>query len=152
MRAPVSFALAAGYWLAFGAAAGAEETRAPSPKSVIYPGDIIAEGMLVDAPLVAPAFSGPVALSASDIVGMVAVRTLLPGQSIPMAAVSAPHAFRAGAEVKMIYIDGGLTITATGSALQDGVVGQIIKVRNDDSGVTVSGRVRGDGAILVNGG
>jgi flagella basal body P-ring formation protein FlgA len=151
MRARVLLALAAGYGLAFGVAI-AQETRAPSPKSIIYPGEIIADDRLVDAPLVAPAYSGPVALSASDIVGMVAVRTLLPGQSIPMSAVSAPHAFRAGAEVKMIYIDGGLTITATGSALQDGVVGETVKVRNDDSGVTVSGRVRGDGAILVNGG
>ena len=52
----------------------------------------------------------------------------------------------------MIYIDGGLFITATGDALQDGVVGQTVKLRNEDSGVTVSGRVRADGAVQVGGG
>ena len=52
----------------------------------------------------------------------------------------------------MIYIDGGLTITANGDALQDGVVGQMVKLRNQDSGVTVSGRVRSDGAVIVSGG
>ena len=52
----------------------------------------------------------------------------------------------------MLYIDGPLTIMAAGSALQDGAVGQIVKVRNDDSGVTVSGRVRGDGSVVVSGG
>jgi flagella basal body P-ring formation protein FlgA len=132
--------------------AAGQETRAPSAKAIIYPGDVITEEMLVDAPLSAQPFGGPVALSSSDIVGMAAIRTLLPGASIPMSAVAPPRAFRAGTEVKMIYIDGGLTITATGSALQDGVVGQTVKLRNNDSGVTVSGRVRADGAVVMSGG
>jgi flagella basal body P-ring formation protein FlgA len=36
--------------------------------------------------------------------------------------------------------------------LQDGFVGQTIKVRNADSGVTLTGRVRSDGSVLVSGG
>jgi flagella basal body P-ring formation protein FlgA len=141
-----------GFLIALAAPARGEETLAPSPKAIIYPGEIIAEDMLTSAPLAAPAYSGPLAMSPGDIVGMAAARTLLPGQSIPMASVAPPRALRAGAPVKMIYVDGGLTITASGSALQDGAVGQLVKVRNDDSGVTVSGRVRGDGSVLVNGG
>jgi flagella basal body P-ring formation protein FlgA len=141
-----------GVWLGLAASAAAEETLAPSPKHIIYPGDLISEAMLVETPLAAPPYSGPVAMSAGDIVGMTAARTLLPGQSIPMSAVAAPRLLRAGTLVKMIYVDGGLEITTSGSALQDGAVGQIVKVRNDDSGVTVSGRVRADGAVLVDGG
>ena len=141
-----------GVWLGLAASAAAQETRAPTPKRIIYPGDVITEGMLVEAPLAAPPYSGPVAMSSGDIVGMAAARTLLPGQSIPMAAVAPPRVMRAGASVKMIYVDGGLEITAAGSALQDGAVGQTVKVRNDDSGVVVSGRVRADGSILVDGG
>jgi flagella basal body P-ring formation protein FlgA len=133
-------------------AAFADEMRAPSPKRIIYPGDLVSEDMLVEAPLAAPSYSGPVALATEDIVGMVATRTLLPGLSIPVSALSPPRVVRAGASVNMIYIDGGLTITAAGDALQDGVVGQTVKVRNEDSGVTVTGRVRGDGAVLVSGG
>ncbi len=137
---------------ALGAAALAETMRAPSPKAVIYPGDTISEDMLTETPLTAPSYSGPVALAADDVVGMMAIRTLLPGVSIPMSAVAPPRLFRAGAPVKMLYIDGGLQITASGAALQDGVVGQTVTVRNDDSGVTVSGRVRSDGSVLVSGG
>jgi flagella basal body P-ring formation protein FlgA len=143
---------ALGLWLGLAASAGAQEARAPSPKRIIYPGDVIAEEMLVETPLAAPAYAGPVAMSAGDVVGMAAIRTLLPGQSIPMSAVAPPRVLRAGAPVKMVYVDGGLTITASGSALQDGAVGQTVKVRNDDSGVTVSGRVRADGSVLVDGG
>jgi flagella basal body P-ring formation protein FlgA len=155
MRAPPLFALARfalGFLLAFGAPATADDVLAPSPKAVIYPGDIINENMLTEAPIAASPYSGPLAMKADDIVGMAAMRTLLPGQSIAMSSVAPPRVLRAGAPVKMVYVDGGLTITAIGSALQDGAVGQAVKVRNDDSGVTVSGRVRGDGSVLVDGG
>jgi flagellar basal body P-ring formation protein FlgA len=40
----------------------------------------------------------------------------------------------------------------TGSALQDGSIGDIVRVRNDDSGVTVSGAVQPDGSVQVSGG
>ena len=143
--------LACGLLLALGAPAAAGALRAPSPKAIIYPGEMIRDDMLVETPLAPPAYSGPVALAAEDVVGMMAARTLLPGLSIPLAAVSPPRVVRAGAPVTMLYIDGALTITATGTALQDGVVGQNVKARNDDSGVTVSGRVRADGSMLVSG-
>ncbi len=155
MRAPLSFAVARfalGFLLALGAPAAADEALAPTPKAIIYPGDLITEDMLTDAPLDAPTYSGPIAMQASDVVGMAAARTLLPGKSIAMASLAQPRVLRAGAPVKMVYVDGELTITASGSALQDGVVGEMVKVRNDDSGVTVSGRVRGDGSVLVSGG
>jgi flagella basal body P-ring formation protein FlgA len=130
----------------------AQELRAPSPRHVIYPGDVISEDMLADAPLAAPSHAGSVALAPEDVVGMMATRTLLPGAAIPISALSPPRLVRAGAAVKMFYIDGGLTITATGDALQDGVVGQTVRLRNEDSGVTVTGRVRADGAVQVGGG
>ena len=144
--------LACGLALAIGAPAAAEEMHAPSPRAIIYPGVIITDDMLVEAPLAPPSYGGPVALAPEDVLGMMATRTLLPGRSIPISALSPPRLVRAGAAVKMIYIDGPLTIMAAGSALQDGAVGQTVKVRNDDSGVTVSGRVRGDGSVVVSGG
>jgi flagellar basal body P-ring formation protein FlgA len=40
----------------------------------------------------------------------------------------------------------------TGAALQDGSIGDVVKVRNDDGGVTVSGAVQPDGSVRVSGG
>jgi flagella basal body P-ring formation protein FlgA len=155
MRARDTFAalrFACGLVLALGAPATADEMLAPAPKAVIYPGDPISEDMLIEAPLAPPSYGGPVAMAVEDVVGMVASRTLLPGHSIPMSALSPPRLVRVGAKVKLLYVDGALTITATGDALQDGFVGQTVKVRNEDSGVTLSGRVRSDGTVLVSGG
>jgi flagella basal body P-ring formation protein FlgA len=143
--------VAAAMFFALGAPALAQEMRAPSPKHVIYPGDIIAQDMLIETPISAQNNAGPIALAPEDILGMMAGRTLLPGLSIPMSALRPPRVVRAGAAVSMIYIDDGLVITAAGDALQDGVVGQMVKLRNEDSGVTVTGRVRADGSVLVGG-
>ena len=148
--APLRFAC--GLVLALGAPAAAEELHGPTPRIVIYPGDPITEDMLTDAPLSGSSGNGPLAMSVDDVLGMVASRTLLPGRSIPLAALSPPRLVRVGAKVRLLYVDGALTITTMGDALQDGVVGQTVKVRNEDSGVTLSGRVRSDGSVLVSGG
>jgi flagellar basal body P-ring formation protein FlgA len=129
-----------------------QEAAIPTPKAVIYPGDLILDEMLVDAPNAARDGSGPFVDSRSLIVGKVARLTLLPGHAIPFAGVSNRKLVSNGAEVKLEFLEGDLLITATGSALQDGSIGDIVKVRNDDSGVTVSGAVQPDGSVRVSGG
>ena len=83
--------------------------------------------------------------SAPLIVGKVARLHLLPGHAIPFSGVSNRKVVANGAEVKLVYSEGGLLIMTTGAALQDGSIGDIVKVRNSDSGVTVSGAVQPDG-------
>jgi flagellar basal body P-ring formation protein FlgA len=51
----------------------------------------------------------------------------------------------------MVYVQGDLTIVTSGAALQDGGIGEVIKIRNSDSGVTVVGTVRADGTVRVSG-
>jgi flagellar basal body P-ring formation protein FlgA len=124
----------------------------PTPKAVIYPGDLILDEMLVDVPNPARDGSGPFVNSRSLIVGKAARLTLLPGHAIPFSGVSNRKLVSNGAEVKLVFSEGDLIITTTGSALQDGSIGDIVKVRNDDSGVTVSGAVQPDGSVRVSGG
>ena len=130
----------------------AQETGVPTPKAVIYPGDLILDEMLIDVPNAARDGSGPFVDSRSLIVGKVARLTLLPGHAIPFSGVSNRKVVSNGAEVKLIFSEGGLVIMTTGSALQDGSIGDIVRVRNDDSGVTVSGAVQPDGSVQVSGG
>ena len=88
----------------------------------------------------------------ADLVGKVARRTLLPGRPIPSIAVEEPRAVSTGGQVQLVYQQDGLTIVTTGQALQNGYVGQVVQVRNLDSGLVVSGVVQSDGAVRVNGG
>jgi flagellar basal body P-ring formation protein FlgA len=132
--------------------AAAQEALAPTPKAVIYPGDLILDGMLADVPNPARDGSGPFVDSRSLIVGKVARLTLLPGHAIPFSGVSNRKLVSNGAEVKLVFSEGDLLIMTTGAALQDGSIGDIVRVRNNDSGVTVSGAVQPDGSVRVSGG
>ncbi len=135
-----------------GTPAAAQTAIVPSPKAVIYPGDIIDDGMLSDISASIDGDGGPYASSRAELIGKMARRTLLPGRPIPARAIDNPRVVRNGADVQIVYVEGGLTIVAVGSAMQDAGVGEIIKVRNNDSGVIVSGEVRPDGTVRVNGG
>ena len=137
---------------AFAAPSLAQEALVPTPKAVIYPGDVILDEMLVDVANVARDGSGPFVDSRALIVGKAARRTLLPGHAIPFSAISNRKLVSNGAEVKLVFSEGDLVIMTTGAALQEGSIGDIVRVRNDDSGVTVSGAVQPDGSVRVSGG
>ena len=148
--------LAAGLWLSAGLAfaqdLGTADLAPPTPRVVIYPGDIIHNGMLSDLPAETARGVGPFAETRSAVLGKMARRTLLPGGAIPLAALDAPRLVVNGAMVNLVYSDGDLSISAVGMALQDGAAGDFVRVRNDDSGVTVTGVVEPDGAVRVSGG
>ena len=141
-----------GLWLAPDLGALAQEAALPTPRVVIYPGDVIHDDMLADRPAERAMGLGPFVQMRSQLVGKMARRTLLPGAAIPLAGIDNPRLVANGAEIKLVYSEDGLTIVTVGEAMQDGAAGDVVKVRNSDSGVTVSGTVQPDGAVRVSGG
>ena len=127
---------------------GAEERMLPVPLAVIYPGDVIRDSMLGERSFGAGS-DGSVAETKGALVGKIARRTLLPDRPIPIIAVDAPKVVSINAAVKIVFDEGGMVIVAYGSALQAGSVGDLIRVRNQDSGLVVTGRVQADGSVRV---
>lgn len=132
--------------------ADADDRTVPAPKQVIYPGDLIRDSMLSDITVDDDVNDDSIVYNRAALVGKVAKRTLLPGRAIPSFAIANPRAVATGAHVTLIYRDGELTIVTSAQALEPGAVGDIIKVRNDDSGLTVTGRIQPDGSVNVSGG
>ncbi len=126
----------------------------PAPGVTIYPGDIIKDSWLVDHeyPSGIATTRGDIILNRAAIVGKIARRTLLPGAPIPSNAVADPKIVANGAKVRIVFEEEGLTITAYAAALQAGGVGEVISLRNLDSGLTISGTVQPDGSVRVGGG
>ena len=124
----------------------------PVPAQVIYPSDRITESMLVDSQEAAPNPTPGAIWDRADLVGKVARRTLLPGRPIPFIAVEEPRAVSTGGQVQLVYQQDGLTIVTAAQALQNGYVGQMVQVRNLDSGLVVTGVIQPDGAVRVSGG
>ncbi len=119
------------------------------PTQTIYPGDTIDGSKLeevdVTNPNVVEGFAGKIA----DVAGKISKRTLLPGRVIMTNAVREPYAVERGSTVQMVVSVGTLTISAKGSPLQDAAVGDLIQLRNIDSGVIVAGTVMSDGTVQV---
>lgn len=131
-------------------AEGAQERMLPTPVAVIYPGEVIREQMIGERAFGAHGGAeGAVVDSKNALIGKVARRTLLPDRPIPVFAVDSPKVIAVNAQVKIVFEESGLTIVAYGAALQAGGVGDLIRVRNQDSGLVVTGRVQADGSVRV---
>jgi flagella basal body P-ring formation protein FlgA len=128
----------------------AQERIMPVPRVTIYPGDMIHDSM-IEEKSVRPgeATEGAVIDSKAMLIGRVAKRTLLPGMPILPIAVDSPRLVLIGSQVKIVFDEGGVIIVAYGAALQAGAMGDLIRVRNQDSGLIVTGRVQADGSIRV---
>ncbi|WP_280774646.1 flagellar basal body P-ring formation chaperone FlgA [Rhizobium sp. SG_E_25_P2] len=132
-----------------GSAKAADFGMAVVPTQIIYPGQEITENQLTTVPVTNPNIAPGYAQKYSEVAGLVTTRTLLPNRTIMIAALREAWTVRRGDKIVLVYDNGGLKITAAGTPLNDGVVGDLIKVRNTDTGVIISGTVRPDSSILV---
>jgi len=90
-----------------------------------------------------------VATRIEQVNGKLTRQTLLPGHYIPLNAIRDAYTVEQGAAVRVLYSEGGLIITATAVTLEPGSAGDVIKVRNMDSGRVFSGIVMADGTVRV---
>lgn len=128
----------------------AGDIRLVLPNVTIYPGDIIADGQVIERDFPEGAVAKyPLANDRSMVVGKVARRTLLPGKPIPLTGVRDPDVISRGGTIVAMFKAGGLTITSTVTPLRAGQVGDVIEARNIDSGQIIRGVVQADGTLRV---
>lgn len=132
-----------------GSQASAQNGMAVVPKQTIYPGQEIDAAQLQEVEVTNPNIAGGYASSVSQVAGMISSRTLLPGRTIQVNALREPYAVKRGTTVRMTFNVGSMIIAASGTPLDNASVGDVIRLRNLDSGVTVSGTVMADGTVQV---
>ena len=130
-------------------AALADARTAVVPKRIIYPGEEIDAGFLEEVEVTNPNLTGDYAHRTDEVVGKITSRTLLAGRVILVTALRDPYVVERGKAVRIVYSNGPLTITAGGAPLENAAVGDLIRVRNTDSGIIVQGTVMQDGTIQV---
>jgi flagella basal body P-ring formation protein FlgA len=119
------------------------------PTHTIYPGEEISRGAIEQVDVTNPNLAGDYARTADEVMGMVSNRTLLPGRTILLSSLRAPYAIKRGSSVRLAFSIGNMTISAAGTPLQDASIGEVIRVRNTDSGIIVSGTVMANGTVKV---
>ncbi|MFT4095937.1 MAG: flagellar basal body P-ring formation chaperone FlgA [Rhodoblastus sp.] len=143
-RALIAFAILA----ASASISCAEEVVTPCARATIYPGEVIRQDMLSET-LLDARDARDMVRSRADLVGYVARRTLFPGRPISISSIDDPKSILNGAAVQLVYERPGISINASGQALQAARVGDAIRVRNTESGLVVTGVVASSGVVLV---
>ena len=133
-----------------GAGQALADTRmAVVPKRIIYPGEQLSASQLEEVKVTNPNLMPGYAQHIAAVDGLITKKTLLPGRIILVSALREPYLVSRGSAVRLVFQSGVLTITASGTPLQDGAAGELIRVRNVDSGVIVAGTVMADGTVRV---
>lgn len=128
----------------------AGEGTMPVASRTIYPRDVISADMVEErAVVLRSGTAGAYVEAKADIIGKIARQTLLKGALIPVYAVETQKLVANGGQVRIVFRASGLVIVTYGAAMQDGAAGELVRVRNSDSGLIVSGTVQPDGSILV---
>lgn len=83
------------------------------------------------------------------IIGMIPRRPLRAGEVVKPTQMQAPVAVERGAAVALEAVRGGISVTAVGTAMANGQVGDQIKVRNNQSNRVVDGRVTAPGKVQI---
>lgn len=131
-------------------AVASDAMELPVPKVAIYPGDAITqESLSVKAFNAQWAAKMPIYKKTEDVAGRVARRTLMPGQPIPLNATKVIEAVSQGKTYRIVFRESGLVISSTAVALSSGAVGDLVSLRNPDSGIVVRGVVHEDGTIRM---
>ncbi len=130
-------------------AAQAGRGTAVVPQRTIYPGEEVLAELVREVEVTNPNLRGGYAEITSEVVGKVTTRTLLPGRTIPVAALRESWTVERGKPVQLVFNGSGLTITAMGTPLENAVIGDFIRVRNTETGVIISGTVMQNGSIQV---
>ena len=83
------------------------------------------------------------------IVGTEAKRRLRPGRVLTSRDVRPPRLVRRGQPVRIIYADGDLRLSASGTARDDGAFGEPIRVVNPESNLQVQGIATGPAEVTI---
>ena len=130
-------------------AALSQQGHAVVPTGTIFPGDTITRERVTEVLVTNPNLAPGYAESIQTVVGKVSKRTLVAGRTIQVGDLRDPFAIQRGATIRIVYSMGGMNLSASGTAVEDGMAGEIVRVRNRDTGVTISGTAMQDGTVEV---
>lgn len=117
------------------------------PAHDIERGETITDGDLVPATILPDRMRPGIVMDAANLVGHEARRMLRAGEPVRMEDVRMPILIVKGTTVTMTFAEPGITLTATGRAMGDAGLGEIVVVQNPVSFRQVSCVVTGAGAV-----
>lgn len=85
----------------------------------------------------------------AQVLGQVPLRPLVAGQLVVQGGLKRPQLVRRGDRVVLTTAGGGISVSMRGEALEDGALGQRVRVKNLSSARLVEGEVSAQGVVTV---
>ena len=126
-----------------------EMAQVPVPTRLISAGEIIAADDLEWQPVHLARLSGNSLTDAQQLVGHMAKRPLKAGQVLRQTDVAVAPVVKKNDLIRMVVNTGQMTLSVQGKAMQDGALGQTIRVVNVNSNRQLSGTVVDAGTVTV---
>lgn len=127
------------------------EVEIPVPVRRIRPGEIIEAADLTMLRLRLERAGAGFIASADQLVGLSPRRQMPAGRPVLVGSVGSPIVVLRNRPVTLVFEDGPLLLAARGRALQEGGVGDLVRVMNIASSTVVTGTVTGAETVSVNG-
>jgi flagella basal body P-ring formation protein FlgA len=126
-----------------------EMAQIPVPKRLISAGDVIAAEDLEWQPVHLTRLSANSLTDAEQLVGRMAKRPLKVGQILRQSDVAVSPIVRKNDLIRLVVKTGQMTLSVQGKALQDGALGQTVRVVNVNSNRQLSGTVIDAGTVAI---
>jgi len=126
-----------------------DEWRVPVADRLLQPGEVVDGADLSSVWMADNRVPHGAVLATGQIVGAEVRRRLRPGRPVEAGDLQQPRLVRRGEAVEVIYRHGGLTLTTLAEALDDGTLGQLVRLSNLDSGRRFAARVEGRKRAVV---
>ncbi|WP_417452136.1 flagellar basal body P-ring formation chaperone FlgA [Kordiimonas sp.] len=126
-----------------------EVRMVPTLARVLAPGEVISKSDIQWTRLPVRQINNRVVASSAELVGQTVKRSLQPGRPLYTTDVMAPVVVEKGSVVTMVVQLGGLSLTASGRALENGGQGDTIRVMNTKSKQTVDAKVLNPAQVAV---
>lgn len=122
----------------------------PVLKQAVQKGETItADNIILQEIPAAQAFASTIA-SADELTGQQTIRTIAAGQPVNRLHVRIAPAISRNQMVTMVFRKGGIELSGRGQALEDGALGQSIRVINPTTRSTTTGVVAAGGTVEIN--
>ena len=84
-----------------------------------------------------------------ELINYVAMRAIHKGELVRKSLLKREPLVRRGEQVNVVFRRGNLEISFTGEALENGFLGDVIRVKSSNTGKILRGRVVSEGSVLV---
>ncbi|GER08581.1 hypothetical protein GCM10007972_23780 [Iodidimonas muriae] len=119
------------------------------PGRTIHPGEIITPQDLVHTQLQSSKILPQSLTSAQQLIGKEARRVLAAGRAVDARKVGPPLLVEKNSEVDIHFATPTLTIKAKGRALEDGGLGDVVKIMNIESRKIIDARITGHETVTI---